>query len=209
MNLVKSKQMLIRHLIERGVLQSPRMRAVFEQVPRESFVSRRYKNKAYENTPLPLPRGQFISQPLTVAIMTEALDPKEGDTILEIGTGSGYQAALLSVLVGDSGKVITMEIIHDLAQRARSVLSEGGYTNVTVIDDNGHNGYLAEAPYDGIIVTASADDIPSALVDQLRDGGTMVIPVRDTMYVVTKQGTSIGRKSLGNFSFVRLQDPNA
>jgi len=143
-------------------------------VPREEFVPRRHRHLAYQNTPLPIEEGQTISQPLIVGLMTELLDPQPGDVILEVGTGSGYQAAVLSLLVQH---VYTVEIIEELADSAREVLHRLGYDNVTVRAGDGYAGWPEHAPFDGIIVTAAAPEIPPPLLEQLKPGGRLVIPV--------------------------------
>src|SRR6267378_2399961 len=148
--------------------------AAMGKVPRHRFVPVLQENLAYENRPLPIGEGQTISQPYIVALMTDLLDPKPTDTVLEVGTGSGYQAAVLAELVG---KVYTIEIVEALARRAKQVLDELQYRNVEVRIGDGYGGWPAAAPFDAIIVTAAPEAIPQPLVDQLRPGGRMVIPV--------------------------------
>lgn len=143
-------------------------------VPREEFVPPAYRHQAYRNTPLPIEAGQTISQPLIVALMTELLDPEPGDVILEVGTGSGYQAAVLSHLVKH---VYTVEIVEELADSASVVLRQLGFHNVTVRAGDGYAGWPEHAPFDGIIVTAAAGTIPLPLLKQLKPGGKLVIPV--------------------------------
>ncbi len=143
-------------------------------VPREAFVLPEYRHQAYRNTPLPIEAGQTISQPLIVALMTEMLDPQPGDVMLEVGTGSGYQAAVLSHLVKH---VYSVEIVAELADSAGEVLKKLGYKNVTVRAGDGYAGWPEHAPFDGIIVTAAAAHIPPPLLQQLKPGGRLVIPV--------------------------------
>jgi len=143
-------------------------------VPREAFVLPEYRHLAYRNSPLPIRAGQTISQPLIVALMTELLDPQPGDVMLEVGTGSGYQAAVLAQLVKH---VYSVEIIEYLAQTAGKVLAELGYDNVSVRAGDGYAGWPEHAPFDGIIVTAAAPEIPPPLLQQLKPGGKLVIPV--------------------------------
>jgi protein-L-isoaspartate(D-aspartate) O-methyltransferase len=155
---------------------------------------------AYENRPLPIGEGQTISQPYIVALMTDLLDPKPTDRVLEVGTGSGYQAAVLAELVG---KVYTIEIVEPLAKRARQILEQLGYSNVETRIGDGYNGWPEAAPFDSIIVTAAPAEIPRALIDQLRPGGRMVIPVggsRDVqdLLLVEKRadGTAVTKRTL-------------
>jgi protein-L-isoaspartate(D-aspartate) O-methyltransferase len=143
-------------------------------VPRHHFVPAHLKYAAYENRPLPIGHGQTISQPYIVALMTDLLDVHPSDVILEIGTGSGYQAAILGTLVE---KVFTIEIIRDLAEKARRRLSNLGYDRVHVYQRDGYYGLKERAPFDGIMVTAAARSIPPPLIQQLKPGGRMVIPV--------------------------------
>jgi protein-L-isoaspartate(D-aspartate) O-methyltransferase len=144
------------------------------KVPREEFVPEYMQLYAYDNNPLPIGHGQTISQPYIVALMTDLLLPEKTDVILEIGAGSGYQAAILAKLVS---KVYTLEIISSLVNEAQDRLKRLGYDNVEVIEGDGYNGYPQHAPYDGIIVTAAASHIPPSLKEQLKPGGRLVIPV--------------------------------
>jgi len=148
--------------------------AAMGAVPREAFVLPEYRDQAYRNTPLPIAAGQTISQPLIVALMTEMLDPQPDDVMLEVGTGSGYQAAVLSRLVKH---VYSVEIVPELAQSAREILHQQHYNNITVRAGDGYAGWPEHAPFDGIIVTAAADEIPLPLLQQLKPGGRLVIPV--------------------------------
>ena len=148
--------------------------AAMGKIPRHRFVPALQDIFAYENRPLPIGEGQTISQPYIVALMTDLLDPKSADTVLEVGTGSGYQAAVLAELVA---KVYTIEIVEPLGRRARQVLGELGYRNVEVRVGDGYGGWPAAAPFDAIIVTAAPAAVPQPLIDQLNPGGRMVIPV--------------------------------
>lgn len=147
---------------------------VMMSVPRHRFVRPELRPFAYENTPLPIGYGQTISQPHVVALMTELLAPTKADKILEIGTGSGYQAAILAELARE---VFTLEIVEPLAQRAGELLAELGYNNVKIRVSDGYSGWKEEAPFQGIMVTCALDHIPPALVEQLAEGGRLVIPV--------------------------------
>lgn len=153
---------------------SEKVLSVMTKVLRHRFVPEGEASSAYYNQPLPIGHGQTISQPYIVALMTELLALDKQDSVLEIGTGSGYQTAILSEM---AGKVYSMEIVEPLAARAEHLLSELGYANVQVKLGNGNDGWPEYAPFDGIIVTAAAGHVPPPLVDQLKAGGRMVIPV--------------------------------
>ena len=152
----------------------PRVMAAMGAVPRRLFVPMELQPLAYQNGPLPIGHGQTISQPYIVALMTDLLEPQPEDVILEVGTGSGYQAAILATLVR---QVYSMEIVAPLSERALRLLSENGYSNVECKVGDGHFGWPEHAPYDGIIVTAAAREIPPLLIEQLKPGGCLVIPV--------------------------------
>lgn len=152
----------------------PRVLAAMRRVPRERFVPEENRALAYGDHPLPIGHAQTISQPFIVAYMTERLDPEPDEKILEIGTGSGYQAAILGELIEE---VYSIEIIEPLAERAAETLDDLGYENVHTRAGDGYQGWPEEAPFDAIIVTAAPDEIPQALVDQLKEGGRMMIPV--------------------------------
>lgn len=153
---------------------SPPVRQALEQVPRHLFVPESQRPQAYENRPLPIGYGQTISQPLIVALMTELLDVGPGDRVFELGTGSGYQAAVLDAL---GCQVYSVEIIPELARSASAVLEAQGYDDVETRIGDGYFGWPEAAPFDAIIVTAASDHIPPPLVQQLRPGGRMLIPV--------------------------------
>ena len=183
------------------------------RVSRHRFVPFLQEAFAYENRPLPIGEGQTISQPFLVALMTDLLDPKPGDTVLEVGTGSGYQAAVLAELVA---KVYTIEIVEPLGRRARQLLEQLGYRNVEVRIGDGYNGWPEAAPFDSIVVTAAPVEVPKQLINQLKPGGRLVIPVGgpyDSQYLllIEKQpdGTSTTKRTLP-VRFVPLtRDPGA
>ncbi|HOX59153.1 MAG TPA: protein-L-isoaspartate(D-aspartate) O-methyltransferase [Candidatus Paceibacterota bacterium] len=147
---------------------------VMGRIPRHEFVPERRRSEAYRDHPLPIGHGQTISQPFIVAFMSERLEPKPADRVLEIGTGSGYQAAVLAELVA---QVYTIEIVEDLARRAATDLKRLGYTNVHVRAGDGYQGWPEAAPFDAIIVTCAPEQVPKRLIEQLKDGGRMIIPV--------------------------------
>jgi len=177
-----------------------RVITVLSTVPRHAFVPVRERPFAYENRPLPIGFGQTISQPYIVAIMTDLLDPKPGDNVLEVGTGSGYQAAVLSRLVA---QVYSIEIVEPLAISAKQRLAELGYDNVSVRHGDGYYGWEEHGPFDAIVVTAAAGHVPPPLIAQLKPGGRMVIPVgsrflTQQLVLITKQmdGSIITRQLL-------------
>jgi protein-L-isoaspartate(D-aspartate) O-methyltransferase len=165
--------MVDEQLRTRGITD-PRVLDAMTRVPRHLFVPEHGRDEAYGDHPLPIGHGQTISQPYIVAFMSEALRLEPAHRVLEIGTGSGYQAAVLAELAGE---VFTIEIIGELAERARKTLQEIGYRNITVRAGNGYLGWPEHAPYDRIMVTAAPDDVPKALVEQLKIDGLMAIPV--------------------------------
>ncbi len=157
----------------RGAL-SPRVRAALARVPRHRFMPASQLGLAYANQPLPIGEGQTISQPFIVALMTELLEPQPADRVLEIGTGSGYQAAVLAELVA---RVFTIEIVRPLGERARELLRELGHANIETRIGDGHAGWPDAAPFDKIVVTAAPEKMPQPLVDQLAPGGRLIAPV--------------------------------
>ncbi|MFY9610741.1 MAG: protein-L-isoaspartate(D-aspartate) O-methyltransferase [Blastocatellia bacterium] len=178
-------RMVEQQIKARGIRNEAVLRAM-STVPRHRFVPARHASLAYEDHPLPIGHGQTISQPLIVAYMTEAAEISANEKVLEIGTGSGYQAAILGELAKE---VYTIEIIPELAASASRILSELGYKNIHVKAGDGYLGWPEHAPFDGIVVTAAPDQVPQALVDQLALDGKMVIPVGTTnqqMVIVTK-----------------------
>ena len=170
---IEEEFLLTRNLTGREHL-SPAVLEALARVPREEFVPDHLRHEAFANYPLPIGEGQTISQPFIVALMTDLLEPQRGQTILEVGTGSGYQAAILSLLVD---RVFSLEVVPLLADQAGRRLERLGYGNIAVRHGDGYRGWPEHAPYDGIVVTAAAPFVPPALVEQLRDGGRMVIPV--------------------------------
>jgi protein-L-isoaspartate(D-aspartate) O-methyltransferase len=166
-------KMVETQIVSRGV-RDPRVLQALREVPRELFVEPGERARAFDDTPLPIAGNQTISQPYIVALMSELLDLSPEEKVLEIGTGSGYQSAVLSKLCR---KVYSIEIVPELAQSAGERLKKLGYENVTVREGDGYRGWPEEAPFDGIIVTAAPERIPQPLLEQLAPGGRMVIPV--------------------------------
>jgi protein-L-isoaspartate(D-aspartate) O-methyltransferase len=173
-DLAAQRQRMVEQQLKPRGIKEERVLAAMAKVPREEFVPADARPSAYEDGPLPIGYDQTISQPYVVAFMTEQLRPKQSDRVLEIGSGSGYQAAILAELVGD---VYTIEIVEPLAKSAEATLQRLGYNNVHIKVGDGYKGWLEEAPFDAIIVTCAPEKVPQPLVDQLKDGGRMVIPV--------------------------------
>ncbi len=198
------RQRLVAELRREGV-HDERVLAAIGAVPREEFVPPEHRPLAYRNAPLPIGAGQTISQPLVVGLMTQALALTGTERVLEVGTGSGYQAAVLSRLAAE---IISVERFPELAERARAVLARLGCANVTVHVSNGSLGWPAGAPYGAIMVTAGAPEVPEALVAQLGAGSRLVIPVGDRasqeLVLVTRQDAATRTQRLGPVRFVPL-----
>ncbi|MDA1273333.1 MAG: protein-L-isoaspartate(D-aspartate) O-methyltransferase [Verrucomicrobia bacterium] len=186
-------------------ISDERVLSAMATVPRHEFVPEAYKHQAYEDHPLPIGFGQTISQPFVVAFMSEQLRPLETNRVLEIGTGSGYQAAVLSSLVKD---VYSVEIIEALGDRARETLQRLGYDNVHVRIGDGFEGWPEFAPFDLIIVTCAPEQVPDPLVEQLKEGGRMIIPVgtegSQFLYVLEKRSDRVERKAVLPVRFVPM-----
>jgi len=198
------REKMVSEQIERRGIKDKNVLEAMKKVPRHLFVPEEYINEAYEDYPLPIGEGQTISQPYIVAKMTELLEIKKGEKVLEIGTGSGYQAAVLAEV---GAKVYTIEILPKLAEKAKKTLSSLGYENVTVLVGDGFKGYIQEAPYDKIIVTAAPEKIPQPLIEQLKVGGKLVIPVGkydQELKVVTKKEEGIIVESVLPVRFVPM-----
>jgi protein-L-isoaspartate(D-aspartate) O-methyltransferase len=197
-----------RDLIGKDALD-PRVMAAMAKVPRAAFVPEHMKKEAFDNGALPIGYGQTISQPYIVALMTDLLAPEPEDNLLEIGTGSGYQSAVLSLLCHS---VYSVEVIPALVESTRRRLADLGYTNIHLRSGNGYQGWPEYAPYDGIIVTAAATHVPPALLEQLRPGARLVIPVGPTLWqqellLITKDAQNeIHTKAILAVAFVPLVD---
>jgi len=199
------REKMVRTQIEaRGVADPAVLRAI-RKIPRHRFLPAAFQDQAYDDCPLPIGHKQTISQPYTVAVMTEALGLTGRERVLEIGTGSGYQSAILAEL---AEWVYSIERIPELAKSARELLDELGYDNVAIRVGDGTRGWKSEAPFDRIIVTAGAPQVPEPLLQQLGEGGRLVIPVGDpytqTMTRVTRRGSEFQHESLGAYRFVEL-----
>jgi protein-L-isoaspartate(D-aspartate) O-methyltransferase len=199
------EQMVSEQIAARGV-RDPRVLAAIRKVPRHVFVAESLRDLAYADRPLPTARGQTISQPYMVAMMTEALELREKDRVLEIGTGSGYQTAILAEICAE---VYTVEKYPELLEGAKSLISRLGYANVTARTGDGTMGWPEHQPYDAILVTAGAPDVPQPLLDQLGEGGRLLIPVGSDMLQelqkLTRRGEEIVEERLIGCQFVPLR----
>jgi protein-L-isoaspartate(D-aspartate) O-methyltransferase len=199
------QRMVQQQLMARGI-NNGRVLAAMGKVPREEFVPAESRAESYSDGPLLIGHGQTISQPYIVAFMTEQLQPKPNDRVLEIGTGSGYQAAILAELVAD---VYTIEIIEPLAQTAEAALRRLGYKNVHVKVGNGYKGWPAYAPFDAVIVTCAPDHVPQQLAEQLKDGGRMIIPVggrfAQELYLLEKKNGQLKQSAVLPVRFVPME----
>ncbi len=203
----KRLKMLEEQLKQRDITDKKVLSAMLK-VERHKFVPKEYEKLAYIDEPLPIGFGQTISQPYIVALMTQLLELKENDKVLEIGTGSGYQAAILAELAKE---VYTIEIIPQLAQKAEKLLKDLSYKNIFIKIGDGYLGWQEHAPYDKIIVTCSPDHIPQPLIDQLKDGGKIVIPVGDIyqeLVVVEKKDKKIIKRNIIPVRFVPMKRLN-
>jgi len=198
--------MVERQLRRRGITERPILDA-FLAVPREEFLGDEYAHLAYGDHPLPIEANQTISQPYIVALTIQAAEIKPGDKVLEVGAGSGYAAAVISRI---AEKVIGIERQHDLVEVARERLKRLGYHNIEIVEGDGTKGCSSEAPFDAIVAAASGSHVPSAFIEQLKDGGRIVMPVGDPGWVqelvkVTKApGGKLSRENLGGVRFVPL-----
>ena len=201
----KKAEIMVKNQLERRGIQDEEVLRVMRKTPRHLFVPKNLEDAAYEDGPLPIGEGQTISQPYIVALMTELLELNGNERILEIGTGSGYQAAILSPLVKE---VYSIEIVKSLAQNADKKLKEMQYHNVMVKWGDGYKGWTENAPFDAIIVTAAPDKVPQALIDQMKIGGKLVLPVGtyfQKLKVITKmRDGKIGEKNIISVRFVPM-----
>jgi protein-L-isoaspartate(D-aspartate) O-methyltransferase len=198
---------LVKNLKREGRIYTREIEKAFLETPRDIFVPESLKSVAYIDTPLEIGSGQTISAPHMVAIMVEALDLKKGQKVLEVGTGSGYHAAIVSKLVGRDGHVYTIERFTSLAEAAKKNLKNAGITNVTIEVGDGSEGLQKNAPYDRIYVTCAAPIVPSPLIDQLKEQGKLLIPVGKMiceLKLIEKKGKNVASKNLGGCAFVPL-----
>ncbi len=201
-----ARQRMVKEDIQKRGIDDPRLLEAMLKVKRHLFVPKDYRHLAYEDRPLPIGEGQTISQPYIVALMTYHLHIKPGDKVLEIGTGSGYQAAILAELAKE---VYTIEIIEKLAEKAQERLKRLGYRNVWVKCGDGFFGWKEHAPYDAIIVTCAAPKIPEHLIEQLKEGGRMILPLGDdpffqSLTLITKREGKIEKKQITAVVFVPM-----
>jgi len=201
---IERQRMVQEQLMPRGI-HDERVLAAMSKVPREEFVPQDVRAESYTDGPVPIGHGQTISQPFIVAFMTEQLRPSAKDRVLEIGTGSGYQAAILTELVAE---VYTIEIIETLAKNAEATLERLGYKNVHVKVGDGYKGWPEHAPFDAVIVTCAPDHVPQPLVDQLKEGGRMIIPVGgfgdQELYLLEKKNGQLEQRAVLPVRFVPM-----
>ena len=204
---IECEKMIEEQLIAREI-SSPTVLDAIRNVPRHLFVPESMQNRAYDDSPLPIGYGQTISQPYIVAYMTELLEPVPGMKILEIGTGSGYQTAVLAHL---GCEVYSIEVIESLAVSVKDIFDALKLSNIVVKHGNGYNGWTEKAPFDAIIVTAAPDKIPDKLIKQLKDGGKMIVPVGEiysvqSLKLITKQENEVTVEDLAMVRFVPMID---
>jgi protein-L-isoaspartate(D-aspartate) O-methyltransferase len=204
---LQKRAAMVRDQIEREGVSDPRVLAAMRDVPRHLFVSPSFRAKAYEPYPLPIGEGQTISQPYIVGFMTQILRLKETDRVLEVGTGSGYQAAVAAKVAAE---VYSVEILDSLASRSRRTLSDLGFRNVVVRQGDGYYGWEEKAPFDAIIVTCAGGHVPPPLLRQLRNGGRMIMPVggpfmtQNLVFIEKDARGSVTNRNVLPVAFVRL-----
>jgi protein-L-isoaspartate(D-aspartate) O-methyltransferase len=203
---VKSREEMVRNQLAAGGIRNPEVLQAMTEVPRHEFVPASLRPYAYADGPLPIGHGQTISQPFIVAYMTQALELGKEDTVLEVGTGSGYQAAILGKLAKE---VYTIEIVPPLAESAKVILSKLGFENVHVRLGDGYLGWPEKAPFDAIIVTCAPDHVPEPLVSQLKEGGRLVIPVGTAggiqqLVLLKKRNGQISKEKMLDVRFVPM-----
>ncbi|MFP4605218.1 MAG: protein-L-isoaspartate(D-aspartate) O-methyltransferase [Bacteroidales bacterium] len=202
----EKQQMVKQQIVDRGI-KDPKVIAAMKDVDRHVYVPKNYRDMAYSDRPLPIGDGQTISQPYIVALMTESLELEEGDKVLEIGTGSGYQAAVLSHITSE---IYSIEIIEELAEEAKENLQKQGYDSIKLKIGDGYKGWEEYAPFDAIIVTCAPSDIPEPLKEQLAEGGRMVIPIGDKfiqeLVLFEKKNGELEKQEISSVRFVPMLD---
>ncbi len=203
---IAARQQMVEQQLKPRDIKDEKVLNAMAKVQRQLFVPKNLQEQAYADSPLPIGFGQTISQPYVVAFMTQALDLKEGKKVLEIGSGSGYQAAILSEL---TKAVYTIEIIPELAENAEKNLRAAGYRNVKVLNADGYFGWQQHAPFDAIIITAAVTHVPTPLIEQLKDNGRMILPLGSTLYyqtlvLVSKKGNELQTEYLIGVRFVPM-----
>jgi len=205
MNYEPLRESMVENQLRRRGIKDELVLKAMEKVPRHEFVPEEHKERAYGDFPVPIGYGQTISQPYVVAAMTEALRLKGNEKVLEVGAGSGYQAAILAEV---AKRVYTVELIHELVEKSSKILKKLGYTNVKVVEGNGEGGFKEGFPYNGILITAACHKIPEQLQEQLNEGGRIVVPIGDRafqeLFVFTKKKGDFERAFLFDCRFVPL-----
>jgi protein-L-isoaspartate(D-aspartate) O-methyltransferase len=190
---------------ETEVLRKKELKDAFNAIDRKDFVPKEYLSEAYEDYPLPIGYGQTISQPTTVAFMLELLEPLKGEKILDVGSGSGWTTALLAHMVGNKGLVLGVEVVPELAGLGQENIKKYDFKQASIIQAKDNKvGFSGKAPFDKILVSAAAEEVPKELVEQLRDGGIMVIPVADSIWRIVKNGEKTDVSKFPGFIFVPL-----
>ncbi len=210
MSLIDERKRLLDELEKYGYIKSKEVRRAMLSIPRENFMPDHMEKYAYVDSPQPIGEGQTISAPHMVAMMVEKLDLESGQRVLEVGGGMGYHAAVISRIVGEEGKVYTMELLEELADAAENALEKTGIRNVDVIRGDGSKGYEEEAPYDRISVACAAPHIPPPLIEQLKIGGKLLLPVSSGFFqeltrVTRTAEDKIKKEKLGGVVFVPLK----
>lgn len=202
------KEILLKFWNENFTFRDEELKA-FKEINREDFISEEFRTMAYADRPLPLLRGKTISQPSTIMIMTHALELNHGEKVFEVGTGSGFQTAIIANIVGEKGKVISVEVIPELVHFARKNLKKAGISNAAVFEEDGSAGFAKEAPFDKIIITAACREFPKSLLDQLKPGGIIVGPVgnqyeQEMVKGVKRKDGKLDLEFLGQFLFTPM-----
>lgn len=199
-----NKKELILFLTRNKFLKTKNITQAFKKIDRKDFILKKYINEAYNDYPLSIGYSQTISQPSTVALMLELLKPKKGDRILDVGSGSGFTTALLGEIVQEKGKVYGVELIPELVLFSRDNLDKYNLENTKIYQATKELGLKEKAPFDKILVSASAREIPKVLIDQLKVGGIMVIPVKNSLFKIVKKTKGIQKQEISGFVFVPL-----